>query len=116
MATNNSTHESVSYNNGTFISDTPGIIVNKSEVSSKIKEMNSSIDKESLKATIQAAKDSGVLIIETTNDDEILQLFIYVVNTGCKFGFNRTVTGTYVNSMIHRARQQIELNKSIKNS
>ena len=86
MATNNSTQESVSYNNGTFISDTPGIIVNKSEVPSKIKEMDSSIDKESLKAAIQTAEDSGVLIIKTTNDDEILQLFIYVVNLkSCKW-------------------------------
>ena len=115
MATNKSEQSTTArYNNGEFYSDVPGIAVNNSDVSSRIEEMNNQFDKESLAATIKAAKDAGMVIIGTTNDAEILQLFIYVVKTGSKFGFNRTVTGSYVNSMIHRARVQIELQNSVE--
>jgi len=88
-----------------------GVLVNQSNIQSKASEMNAKYTKSVLDEQIKKAKEAGIIIIESTNHNEILKSIILAFKTGKQFAFTRPVTGSYVKNMSSMARLIIEKDK-----
>lgn len=87
------------------------VVVNQSNIQSKVNEMNAKYTKSVLDEQIKKAKEAGVIIIKSTNHNEILKSIILSFKTGKQFAFTRPVTGSYVKNMSSMARLIIEKDK-----
>ena len=95
------------------------VLVNKDNIQSKANEMTAKYTKSMIDERIKKAKEAGVIIIDSTNYEEILNSVILAIKTKKQFAFTSVVTGTYVKyiSSIARLRiQQEEEDKMRKNN